>query len=185
VDFISDIAAIQQRIAQVTGAEAAPAVAPAAAAEPGATAPFGAYLAAMLAGGSTESPTAAMQMPVRGAITSEFGQRANPMGAGTEFHPGVDIAADAGTPIQAATGGRVIGAGPDGGYGNLVTVDDGNGLTTRYAHCSEILAQVGQVVSPGDVIATVGMTGRATGPHLHFEVRQDDHPVDPRRYLPE
>ena len=106
------------------------------------------------------------------------------MGAGTEFHPGIDIAAATGTPIQAAIGGQVVSIGPDEGYGNLITVDDGSGLTTRYAHCSQIFARVGESVAPGDVIGTVGMTGRATGPHLHFEVRQNDRPVDPAKFLP-
>jgi murein DD-endopeptidase MepM/ murein hydrolase activator NlpD len=125
----------------------------------------------------------AMLMPVAGEITSAFGERDNPMGPGTEFHPGIDIAAAQGTPIAAAMAGTVVAAGPDGGYGNAITVDDGNGLTTRYAHCSQIFAQVGERVAPGDVIGAVGMTGRATGPHLHFEVRQGDRPVDPAAYL--
>lgn len=152
---------------------------------PGIATAFSTYLAQLMAPQPMSvQPPSLMIAPVRGEITSEFGERGNPMGAGTEFHPGVDIAADEGTPIQAAMAGQVVAVGPDGGYGNLVTIDDGNGLTTRYAHCSRIFARVGQSVAPGDVIGTVGMTGRATGPHLHFEVRHNDTPVDPRPYLP-
>ncbi len=186
MDISSDLAAIQLRIAQITGQAAAPVpLAPGAPSAPGGS--FGSYLAEVLAAEApapTPVPAAPMAMPVQGAITSEFGPRANPLGQGTEFHPGIDIAAEAGTPIQAAMGGQVVAAGPDGGYGNLITVDDGNGLTTRYAHCSQIFARVGQSIAPGEIIGAVGSTGRATGPHLHFEVRQDDTPVDPLRYLP-
>jgi murein DD-endopeptidase MepM/ murein hydrolase activator NlpD len=183
VDITNDLAAIQSRIAQITGDSIAPMVAPA----PDASGPgtsFSAMLAGML---SPQMPPAAPAppavVPVSGEITSPFGERQNPLGKGTEFHPGVDIAADTGTPIRAAVGGQVVSAGPDGGYGNLVTVDDGNGITTRYGHCSQIFARVGQTVAPGDVIGAVGMTGRATGPHLHFEERQNDRPIDPLSYL--
>ncbi len=184
MDIPSDIAAIQTRIAQITGADAAPAVAPIAATETtaGVQSAFTTYLQQMM--GQPSGPVLpSMLMPVSGAITSPFGQRDNPMGQGKEFHPGIDIAAAQGTPIAAAMAGTVVAAGPDGGYGNLITVDDGNGLTTRYAHCSQIYARVGERVAPGDVIGAVGMTGRATGPHLHFEVRQDDRAVDPSPYL--
>jgi len=189
VDISSDVAAIQSRIAEITGAASPAAFAPPAALAPpaggtlGNATGFAAYLQQMMQ--QTEAPAAApMVMPVNGPISSPFGQREDPMGDdGMEFHPGIDIAADQGTPIQAAMAGTVVAAGPDGGYGNLITVDDGNGLTTRYGHCSRIFAQVGERVAPGDVIGAVGMTGRATGPHLHFEVRRNDQPVDPTPYL--
>ncbi|HTA38119.1 MAG TPA: M23 family metallopeptidase [Candidatus Acidoferrales bacterium] len=185
MDIPSDIAAIQTRIAQLTGADAAPGVAPVAApaeTTQGVQSAFTTYLQQMMA--QPAGPVLpGMLMPVAGDISSPFGQRDNPMGQGTEFHPGIDIAAAEGTPIAAASGGTVISAGPDGGYGNLITVDDGNGVTTRYGHCSQIYAQVGERVAPGDVIGAVGMTGRATGPHLHFEVRQNDRPIDPTAYL--
>ena len=185
MDIPSDIAAIQTRIAQITGADAAPAVAPVAPpadTTPGVQSAFTTYLQQMMA--QPSGPVLpSMLMPVSGEITSPFGQRDNPMGQGTEFHPGIDIAAAQGTPIAAAMAGTVVAAGPDGGYGNLITVDDGNGLTTRYGHCSQIYARVGERVAPGDVIGAVGMTGRATGPHLHFEVRQDDRAIDPSAYL--
>ncbi len=107
----------------------------------------------------------------------------NPLGPGDDFHPGIDIAADEGTPIDAAASGRVIAAGPDGGYGNLIVVDNGSGVTTRYGHCSQIYTRVGDAVVAGQPIGAVGSTGRSTGPHLHFEVRLGDTPVDPQRYL--
>lgn len=124
-----------------------------------------------------------MLWPVAGKITSTFGERRNPIGAGNDFHPGLDIAADTGTPIAAAAAGRVISAGPDGGYGNLIVVDNGNGVTTRYGHCSQIFARVGESVTAGQTIGAVGSTGHSTGPHLHFEVRVDDKPVDPQPLL--
>lgn len=186
MDISSDLAAVQQRIATILGTQASPGpISDAPPAVPDATASFGSLLDRLAQEAATARQSSSpMEMPVNGRITSEFGERQNPLGAGTEFHPGVDIAADEGTPIRAATGGRVVGVGRDGGYGNLVTVDDGNGMTTRYAHCSQIFARIGQVVAPGDVIAAVGSTGRATGPHLHFEVRENDEPVNPRQFLP-
>lgn len=184
MDIATDLAAIQRRIAEITGMDTAPAVvSPAPAASFTAPMGFGQYLNQLMSAAPSATPAAPMHMPVQGQITSPFGERDNPMGEGTEFHPGIDIAAEMGTPIEAAMGGQVVGVSRDGGYGNLVTVDDGNGLTTRYAHCSQIFAKVGETVLPGDVLGTVGMTGRATGPHLHFEVRQNDTPVDPLPYL--
>jgi murein DD-endopeptidase MepM/ murein hydrolase activator NlpD len=115
--------------------------------------------------------------PVDGPITSPFGMR-----WGT-LHPGIDIGVPMGTPIAAAASGRVIVAGYDGGYGNLVVIDNGNGIATAYAHQSSIAVTVGQDVSQGQVIGYVGSTGFSTGPHLHFEVRVDGSPVDPLGYL--
>lgn len=182
MDISSDLAAVQTRIAQITGADTAPAAVASPVGTPEIATAFSTYLQQMMAQPEPPAPST-MQMPVIGDITSPFGQRDNPMGQGTEFHPGIDIAAAEGTPIQAAMAGTVVAAGDDGGYGNLITIDDGNGLTTRYAHCSRIFAHVGEAVAPGDVIGAVGMTGRATGPHLHFEVRQNDRAVDPAGYL--
>lgn len=186
MDISSEMAAVQQRIAAILGADGYSGSAPASPAQPTPepSSAFGTYLAELMAPSGATQASAPMLMPVSGEITSEFGPRANPLGEGTEFHPGIDIAADQGAPIQAATGGRVVAVGREGGYGNLITIDAGNGLTTRYAHCSQIFARVGQLVAPGDVVAAVGTTGRATGPHLHFEVRQGDQPVDPLKYLP-
>ena len=133
---------------------------------------------------ASASDAAPMAWPVAGSVTSGFGERKNPVGPGDDFHPGIDIAAGSGTPIAAAAAGRVVSAGRDGGYGNLIVLDNGNGVTTRYAHCSQIFARVGETVNAGQTIGSVGSTGASTGPHLHFEVRVDDRPVDPRQYLP-
>ena len=184
MDISSDLAAVQQRIATILGTQTSPGPIADAAPAPVEAPSFGSLLNHLAQEAAVARQSSPMLMPVTGDITSPFGERQNPLGAGTEFHPGVDIAADEGTPIRAAMGGRVVGVGRDGGYGNLVTIDDGNGLTTRYAHCSQVFARIGQNVAPGDVIAAVGSTGRATGPHLHFEVRENDRPVDPLPFLP-
>nr|HET7858528.1 M23 family metallopeptidase [Caldimonas sp.] len=124
------------------------------------------------------------RLPIAGAeLTSTFGNRADPFAHTHAFHAGIDLAAPRGTPIASAAGGIVAFAGFRRDYGWVVEIDHGNGLSTRYAHASELLVRAGEVVAPGDRIAMVGSTGRSTGPHLHFEVlRAGDH-VDPRRYL--
>ena len=123
--------------------------------------------------------------PVIGKLESGVGGRRNPFGGrGYEYHEGQDIDAAYGTPVQAAATGRVIIAGWQRGYGNVVYVDHGSGLSTRYGHLSEIDVSVGQTVTRGQTIGLVGSTGRSTGPHLHYEVRINNQPVDPRQYLP-
>jgi murein DD-endopeptidase MepM/ murein hydrolase activator NlpD len=123
--------------------------------------------------------------PVVGALESGVGGRRNPFGGrGWEYHEGQDIDAAYGTPVQAAANGRVTIAGRQRGYGNVVYIDHGAGLSTRYGHLSQINVAVGQTVTRGQTIGLVGSTGRSTGPHLHYEVRIDNQPVDPRRYLP-
>jgi murein DD-endopeptidase MepM/ murein hydrolase activator NlpD len=124
------------------------------------------------------------RLPIAGAeLTSSFGNRADPFAHTHAFHSGIDFAARRGTPIASAAGGIVAFAGFRRDYGWVVEIDHGNGLSTRYAHASELLVRAGEVVVPGDRIAMVGSSGRSTGPHLHFEVlRAGDH-VDPRRYL--
>jgi murein DD-endopeptidase MepM/ murein hydrolase activator NlpD len=123
--------------------------------------------------------------PVIGKLESGVGGRRNPFGGrGYEYHEGQDIDAVFGTPVQAAASGRVIIAGRQRGYGNVVYVDHGGGLSTRYGHLSEIDVSVGQTVTRGQMIGLVGSTGRSTGPHLHYEVRINNQPVDPRQYLP-
>ena len=123
----------------------------------------------------------------RGAVSSPFGRRHNPTGAGTEFHDGVDIAKPTGTPIQAVKDGKVVFAGEAGGYGKLVVIEHADGSFTKYAHQSDIDVSAGQTVKAGDVIGKVGSTGRSTGPHLHFEVRQGNWQsgkvLDPVAYL--
>lgn len=123
--------------------------------------------------------------PVAGALESGLGGRRNPFsGRGFEYHEGQDIDAEYGTPVQVAASGKVTIAGRQRGYGNVVYVDHGAGLSTRYGHLSQINVAVGQTVTRGQTIGLVGSTGRSTGPHLHYEVRINNQPVDPKRYLP-
>lgn len=117
--------------------------------------------------------------PVAGTISSKFGPRGN------SFHDGLDIAAPLGTPILAATNGEVIYSGALRGYGNLVILRHRDGYVTVYAHNQKNLVKEGERVRRGQVIARVGQTGRASGPHLHFEVRKDNLARNPLRYLPE
>jgi murein DD-endopeptidase MepM/ murein hydrolase activator NlpD len=121
--------------------------------------------------------------PVRGLVTSPFGARLSPYGDGREMHPGIDISASHGRPVTAAGNGKVIFAGRDRGYGGLVIVHHGGHLDTLYAHLSALYVREGQRVLGGQTIGAVGATGRATGAHLHYEVRVNGSPVDPRRYL--
>jgi murein DD-endopeptidase MepM/ murein hydrolase activator NlpD len=127
--------------------------------------------------------TGRMSYPSNGPITSGFGWRVHPVLGYSRFHSGTDFGAEYGTPIRAADRGTVIFAGEYGGYGNAVVIDHGNGLTTLYGHASALYVQEGQVVQRGQVLAAVGSTGLSTGPHLHFEVRQNGEPVDPIAYL--
>jgi murein DD-endopeptidase MepM/ murein hydrolase activator NlpD len=123
--------------------------------------------------------------PVEGTLESGYGVRRNPFGGSSyESHEGQDIEALMGTPVVAAASGTVTIACAQNGYGNVVYVDHGNGLSTRYGHLSQIDAVVGQKVTRGDVLGRVGSTGRSTGPHLHYEVRINNAPVNPRLYLP-
>lgn len=118
--------------------------------------------------------------PTHDRITSNFGWRTNPFDSTqTTFHSGLDVKGAEGTPITARRDGVVVFAGPRGGYGNLVVIDHGGGLQTRYGHCSRIDVAEGDVVQAGQNIAAVGHTGRATGPHLHLEARQDGKAIDP------
>jgi len=121
--------------------------------------------------------------PVRGLVTSPFGARTSPYGEGREMHPGIDISASYGSPVTAAGNGAVIFAGRDPGYGGVVIVAHGGQLDTLYGHLSALYVREGQSVRRGQAIGAVGATGRATGAHLHYEVRVNGAPVDPRRYL--
>ena len=116
-------------------------------------------------------------------ISSGFGYRSDPFTGAGAFHGGLDFRGPYGAPIYAAAKGVVSFAGVRSGYGNCVEIDHGNGLLTRYAHMSSLRASVGQVVSPGQAIGAIGNSGRSTGPHLHFEVRINDRPVNPRPFL--
>lgn len=122
-------------------------------------------------------------LPVNGYITDGFGMRRNPFnGEGREVHEGLDIAVDFGTPVGATADGLVIYAAPHAGYGNLVIVYHSNGITSRYGHLSRISVEAGQRVKRGDQVGNVGSTGRSTGPHVHYEIRENDQSVDPLRY---
>jgi murein DD-endopeptidase MepM/ murein hydrolase activator NlpD len=143
------------------------------------------FLAALQANQSSlpQSGSHILHRPVPGAITSGFGNRVHPILGYARAHTGVDMHASAGTPIEAAAAGTVVMAGWNGGYGNCVIIDHGNGLATLYGHQSRVAVSQGQHVSTGQVIGYVGSTGLATGPHLHFEVRKFGTPVDPTPYL--
>lgn len=117
------------------------------------------------------------------SITSGFGYRTDPIEGGAAFHEGLDFKAPMGSPVFAAARGQVAFVGQRSGYGNVVEIDHGNGLRTRYAHMSAFRTRVGDRVLAGQVIGAVGSTGRSTGPHLHFEVRLHDQPVNPRPFL--
>jgi len=121
--------------------------------------------------------------PVRGRITSSFGERIDPfMGEGA-FHSGLDIAVGFGTPVHVAADGVVVFAGVENGYGRTVIVDHGHGIRTLYAHLSGMAVTVGQHLDRDEVLGYVGESGRTTGPHLHYEVRINRAPVNPYRYL--
>jgi murein DD-endopeptidase MepM/ murein hydrolase activator NlpD len=120
-----------------------------------------------------------------GKINNEFGFRRNPFGGSRyEFHAGMDIDGERGDVVVAPANGVIVKAGYQGGYGNMIEVDHGNGLTTRYGHLSKIEIQVGDTVNRGQIIGFVGSTGRSTGPHLHYELRLNDKAINPRRFLP-
>lgn len=130
------------------------------------------------------APGAGYMLPVHGRQTSAYGLRAHPLTQATAMHNGLDLAAPTGTPVVAAAGGTVVHAGPAGTYGNLVTIRHADGMETRYAHLSAVTVERGAHVGQGDEIGKVGSTGASTGPHLHFELRQDGTPRDPSSILP-
>ena len=116
-------------------------------------------------------------------LSSSYGWRRNPVTGRTAMHEGLDFAAPSGTPILAASGGVVLEAKFQPGFGNMVEIDHGDGLITRYAHASSLMVKQGQLVDRGQQVARVGSSGRSTGPHLHFEVRLAGQPLDPRLFL--
>lgn len=123
--------------------------------------------------------------PVVGEVefTSGFGVRTDPFLGRPAMHTGLDFRAATGDPIRATANGKVSSAGWAGGYGQMVEVDHGNGLATRYGHMSKILVKVGDPIKIGQVIGLVGSTGRSTGSHLHYETRIDGEAVDPQKFL--
>lgn len=135
-------------------------------------------------GNRSSESTGSMLWPTSGPITSPFGWRTHPIFGTQRYHSGIDIGADYGDSVVAVDGGVVIYADWMGGYGKAVIVDHGGGISTLYAHNSELLVGEGQRVGKGQTISRVGSTGYSTGPHLHFEVRENGSPVNPLNYLP-
>ncbi|PYX74693.1 MAG: M23 family peptidase [Acidobacteria bacterium] len=121
--------------------------------------------------------------PVEGQVTGSFGERIDPFNGEGAFHCGVDISASYGQPVIATADGVVMFADFMGGYGREVTIDHGHGISTRYGHLANFAVISGQQVHRGDIIGYVGLSGRSTGPHLHYEVRINDTPVNPHKYL--
>ncbi len=121
--------------------------------------------------------------PVNGAVGSGFGFRQDPFTGRSALHTGLDFPADVGTPILAAAGGVVQSAEIHPAYGQMLEIDHGNGLVTRYAHTSKVFVRTGDIVKRGQLVAQVGNTGRSTGPHLHFEVLVEGVPQNPARFL--
>ncbi len=116
-------------------------------------------------------------------VTSPFGPRRDPFNGRVSMHSGIDLGARSNTPVHAPSPARVKFVGWRGAYGRLVELDHGNGITTRYAHLRQILVKEGETVNPGDKIGLVGSSGRSSGPHLHYEVRVDNNPVDPHNFI--
>ena len=122
--------------------------------------------------------------PANGEVTSRFGWRSSPWGSGSgDWHPGIDIANEMGTPVTAAADGTVVNSNWFGGYGNMVEIDHGNGIVTIYGHNSQNLVTPGQQVKKGQLIARMGSTGYSTGPHLHYEIRVNGTAVNPSSFL--
>ena len=121
--------------------------------------------------------------PARGWVTSDFGTRIDPYTAERKMHQGMDIATPHGQPVYVPSDGTVVFLGTEGGYGKVLVVDHGYGVKTRYAHLSETHVRLGDRVKRGDKVASVGNTGRSTGPHLHYEVRVNGIPENPRKFI--
>jgi murein DD-endopeptidase MepM/ murein hydrolase activator NlpD len=140
---------------------------------------------AQLAQYSQTLVTVPVRKPVTGEVdmSSPFGVRMDPFLRRPAMHTGLDMRGDTGDPVHATASGRVSMAGREGGYGNLVEIQHGNGLATRYGHLSQIDVKVGQKVRIGEVVGRIGSTGRSTGPHLHYETRVDGDAVDPQKFL--
>jgi len=121
--------------------------------------------------------------PVRGYLSSGFGNRADPFTGARDYHPGIDVSAPSGTKVKAPADGVVVAVGRRGAYGNAIIVDHGRGVVTRYGHLEGFAVRAGQRVRRGDVIGFVGSTGRSNAPHLHYEVWLDDKAQDPVQYI--
>lgn len=134
---------------------------------------------------SMESPEINVRLiaPVNGTVSSPFGERMHPIKKTMEFHRGIDIEAKEGTQIRAALGGEVVEASEGPTYGKYIRIQHGDGIITVYAHCSKLIAEKGQTVKQGDIIAEVGDTGAAIGSHLHFELWKDGKSLNPSNYI--
>ncbi|MCK6545434.1 M23 family metallopeptidase, partial [Myxococcota bacterium] len=149
------------------------------------TAPVMAHVGAARARAAylASAPGALTTSPVAGRISSSYGARIDPISGHEAHHHGLDIAAPEGAPVRAAGAGTVVRAGEESGYGNVVVVDHGAGIETRYAHLAAIHVRPGQRLDAGVELGLVGSTGKSTGPHLHFEVRRDGRSIDPAHAL--
>ena len=129
--------------------------------------------------------TVPVRKPIDGEIdpSSGYGVRADPFTGGPAMHTGLDLHGETGTPVRATADGKVVTAGWSGGYGRVVDIDHGNGLSTRYSHLSAVDVHVGQSVRIGQIVGKIGSTGRSTGPHLHYETRVRGEPIDPQKFL--
>lgn len=136
-----------------------------------------------LSGVVSSSAKVNFNMPVSGRISSTFGTRFHPVDHKVKFHSGIDIAVPRGTPVGAAAEGEVVFAGQRGGYGNLVVIRHPDGRESRYGHLDKIFVSVGEQVTSGQDIAASGSTGKSTGPHLHFEIRENGQAVNPNNFL--
>jgi len=140
-------------------------------------------LSASFAGDWTQLADAPSIWPIEGRVGSSFGQREDPFNGEGKFHSGIDIEAAYGSPVRASADGDVSGAAMGAGYGREVVLNHGHDVITVYGHLSAIAVVIGQHVTRGQVIGYVGQSGRATGPHLHYEVRVHNVPVNPHKYL--
>jgi murein DD-endopeptidase MepM/ murein hydrolase activator NlpD len=137
----------------------------------------------LMARASKALATLPSRWPVRGGVNSEFGRRPSPWTQTVEFHSGIDIRAQTGTPVHAPAAGTVVLAGNGGEFGNAVILDHGQDIRTLYGHLSKVSVRVGQKVERGTLLALSGNTGRSSGPHLHYEIFVKGQPVNPRAYL--
>jgi len=125
------------------------------------------------------------RLPVKAPVSSDYGPRKDPFTGRTSIHRGIDLAAPAGTQVLAPWGGKVVSVGSESGYGNYIVVEHAEGFQTRYAHLAATSVRAGDSVSAGEVLGTVGSSGRSTGPHLHFEVIRNGTRIDPKGVLAE
>ncbi len=178
-------AQLERRGAAASPASGAAATTPAPVSERQAAGPLGAAGPVAASGAPALSAYQAAEhvLPLEGRVTSEFGVRQDPLTGAPRFHGGIDVAAPPGSAIRAAAAGEVVFSGRSGPSGNMVAVRHADGVVTSYAHAARTFVRIGQKVVAGDVLATVGSTGRSTGPHLHFAVERGGQALDPAAFL--